>query len=155
MSKILNILIGISGSGKTTFAQANEQIKDSIVLSSDHLRGIIGGDEGNQAVNAEVFQTMKRMTDYFLSRGESVTIDATNLSVNSRSDFVKLGGKHSAEINCFFFDVSIETCMKRIETRKRKVSFNVVQRQAHRLERVSPSECNYSYIVDEMCEITS
>ena len=49
-------LIGVSGSGKSTFAKTH--FKPTEVLSSDYFRGLISDDENNQLVSAQAFETL-------------------------------------------------------------------------------------------------
>jgi predicted kinase len=80
----LYLLCGIPGSGKSTLAWALSS-NNVILLSSDSLRAIIGKDESDQAVSAQVFGTMEAMTEYFLRQGKDVAIDATNYNRKSRA----------------------------------------------------------------------
>ena len=50
----LVVLIGVSGSGKSTFARA--QFKSTEVLSSDFCRGLVSDDENDQASSSDAFR---------------------------------------------------------------------------------------------------
>jgi len=49
-------MIGVSGSGKSTFAK--RFFKPTEVLSSDYFRALISDDENNQLVTAQAFDTI-------------------------------------------------------------------------------------------------
>ena len=49
-------LMGVSGSGKTTFAK--QHFKATEVLSSDYFRALVSDDENNQQVTTQAFDTL-------------------------------------------------------------------------------------------------
>ena len=62
----LYILIGLPGSGKSTWAAMQ---KDCIVLSSDEYREKLFGDATDQAHNAEVFNALRKDVVKYLKAG--------------------------------------------------------------------------------------
>lgn len=52
----LVVLIGASGSGKSTFAHTH--FKDTEILSSDYFRGVVSDDEINQAATKDAFDVL-------------------------------------------------------------------------------------------------
>ena len=82
----LNLLIGPSGAGKTTFADFAG--KDT-VLSSDDMRIRLTGGIKDQSRNDDVFYAMRKLALANLECGISVVIDATNLRRRDRMAFVK------------------------------------------------------------------
>src|SRR5215831_404824 len=50
----LVVLMGVSGSGKSTFAR--RLFKTTEVLSSDYCRGLVSDDENNQAATKDAFE---------------------------------------------------------------------------------------------------
>ena len=47
------VLIGVSGSGKSTFAR--KHFKPTEILSSDYCRGLVSDDENSQVATKEAF----------------------------------------------------------------------------------------------------
>ena len=54
----LVVLVGVSGSGKSTFARRH--FKPTEVLSSDVCRGWVSDDDNNQAATADAFDCNNR-----------------------------------------------------------------------------------------------
>lgn len=124
MSELI-LLVSIPGAGKSTFAQ---RYSSEIVLSSDKLRGIVGTDESDQSVSGKVFSIMDVMTDYFLSQGKDVVIDATNTTRKARKEFVRIGRKNGAVISAYVFQVPLEVAKARNAARGRVVPDFVLDR---------------------------
>ena len=52
----LVVLIGVSGSGKSTFARAH--FRSTEVISSDFCRGLVCDDENDQSATPEAFELL-------------------------------------------------------------------------------------------------
>jgi len=79
------MLVGLAGSGKSTFARELMEGRDDIVyLSSDLLRLELYGDENNQENNGELFNEMAIRTRKYLNEGKHVIYDATNINRKKR-----------------------------------------------------------------------
>ncbi|HXJ56023.1 MAG TPA: AAA family ATPase, partial [Verrucomicrobiae bacterium] len=50
------VLIGVSGSGKSTFAR--KHFKPTEILSSDYCRGLVSDDENSQAATKDAFELL-------------------------------------------------------------------------------------------------
>jgi predicted kinase len=77
----LILLVGIPGSGKTTYAE--KYIKENpctVHLSSDKIRAELWGNEDTQGDNNEVFSLMQSRAIETLNNGQSVVYDATNIT---------------------------------------------------------------------------
>lgn len=85
---LLTIMVGPSGGGKSSWVEAN--CGDSIVLSSDVLRGVYCGSEADQSRNEDVFFALHKIARATLECGLPVTIDATNLKRKDRLACVAL-----------------------------------------------------------------
>lgn len=138
----LTILVGISGSGKSTYAKKQA---DQVVLSSDLFRAVIGKSEEDQTVSAEVFKTLKINCAYFLIQGKSVIIDATNKTKEDRAEFVAIAYKYGVDCEAIFFNLPLEKCKQNNLLRSRQVPERVIDNQFKRLEEPTFSE-GFSYI---------
>jgi predicted kinase len=101
----LNILIGCSGAGKSTFA--TKYLKDyptTIYLSSDQIRKNLTGDESSQHVNGQVFGIIKHEVDKNLKNGKSVMIDATSLNPKERRDYLDAARKYDVDAIAYVFE---------------------------------------------------
>jgi len=77
--KSLVVLIGVSGSGKSTFAE--QKFGPYEVISSDFCRALVSGDENNQAVSAEAFEVLHFIAGKRLAAGHLTVIDATHVEL--------------------------------------------------------------------------
>ena len=73
----LIVLIGASGSGKSTFAARH--FKPTEIISSDYCRGLVSDDETDQSATADAFDPGARHRGNRLKRPASTVIDATNV----------------------------------------------------------------------------
>src|SRR5688572_409236 len=63
----LVVLMGASGSGKSTFARTH--FKSTEIISSDFCRGLISDDENNQAATEDAFDLLHFLARKRLARG--------------------------------------------------------------------------------------
>ncbi|MEI6781482.1 MAG: AAA family ATPase, partial [Verrucomicrobiota bacterium] len=84
----LVVLIGASGSGKSSFARKN--FKPTEVLSSDYCRGLVSDDENSQAATNDAFEVLHFIAAKRLAAGKLVVVDATNAQSESRKPLVEL-----------------------------------------------------------------
>jgi len=84
----LVVLIGASGSGKSTFARRHFRATE--ILSSDVCRGLVSDDENDQAVTKEAFEVLHFIARKRLAAGKLTVIDATNVQPEARKPLVAL-----------------------------------------------------------------
>lgn len=130
----LILLVGIPGSGKTTFAEKYiKEHPNTVHLSSDRIRAELWGNEATQGDNNEVFSLMQSRAIEALNNGQSVVYDATNITRKDRSYIISLCPKF-ARIECYIIWASIETCIKRDAARERTVGKEVINRMLKRFQ---------------------
>ena len=115
----LNIMIGIPGSGKSSYAKKYLLTNNSVYLSSDDIRIELYGFE-DQTHNTEVFERMKRETLIALQNDFDVVYDATNLSKKRRSDIIKSAKMCDAEVNAYLCCTPINIILERNITRQER-----------------------------------
>jgi predicted kinase len=129
MSNII-LLLGISGSGKSTWAkkflQDNPQC---IYINADKMRLTITGDESNQDKNYQVFQTLEHMASYLMSLGKDLIIDNTNYNKKNRLIWNRLATAFNYNKEWIVFKTPLEQCILNNEKRERKVPIDVIKRQ--------------------------
>lgn len=131
MLPIIYFLVGISGSGKSTWAKCWARLKKAIVVSSDAIRAELFGDESVQANAALVFETAHRRVLNALKQGKNVIFDATNVTSWSRQallDKIAAEGIVAKKI-AVIFNISPRHAIQRQESRSRKVPADVIYRQ--------------------------
>jgi predicted kinase len=135
------LLVGLPGSGKSTWAESNVIPTVSGTLSSDALRGLLADDPDNQNIHALVFKVLRDLLRRRLELKRPVTyIDATNLTPRERRPYIKLAALFDAEIEAVFFDVPVEECIRRNRGRGRIVPDDVIRMLAAKLVPPTTSE---------------
>ena len=130
----LILLVGIPGSGKTTYAEKYiEENPNTVHLSSDKIRAELWGNEATQGDNNEVFSLMQSKAIDALNNGQSVIYDATNITRKDRSYIITLCPKF-AKIECHIIWAPIETCIERDTARERTVGKEVIDRMLKRFQ---------------------
>ena len=128
-------MVGASGSGKSTFAKnLVKEEPNTVYLSSDGLRAVIGKDEDDQSVSGQVFVHLRHSVEWLLKSGHTVVVDALNRNKKSRADFVKIARKLNKEIIAYTFNVPLEVAKQRNSQRDRKVPDSVIENQFKTLE---------------------
>lgn len=108
----LSILIGLPGSGKTSYAKKQMINSNTIYLSSDNIRVEMFGFE-DQTHNSEVFNEMNDRTYMALNKGYNVIYDATNLSKKRREQLIKKAKNEGNEVNAYLFCTPINIILER------------------------------------------
>src|SRR5438477_562349 len=83
----LVVLIGASGSGKSTFARTH--FRPTEVLSSDACRGMVADDENDQSATTEAFDILHYIAAKRLAAGRLTVVDATNVQSAARKPLVE------------------------------------------------------------------
>jgi predicted kinase len=130
----LCLTAGLPASGKSTWLR--EQALPA--LSSDTARALLTGDETNQNINRLVFRTLRRLCAARLAAGAAETwIDSTALTLWERRCWIRWAELHGCTIECAFFDVPLDECLRRNAARARIVPESALRAMAARL--VPPS----------------
>ncbi len=131
------ILVGLPGSGKTTYLERH----GIQALSSDAIRGILADDETDQTIHSRVFATIRFLIRHRLAIGRQVThVDATHLTLEERAPYIRLGAAYDCWVEAIFFDVPASICRERNQSRHRIVPEEAMKRMAERLVPPRPEE---------------
>ena len=84
----LVVLIGASGSGKSTFAR--KHFVPTEIISSDVCRGLVSDDESSFEATDDAFELVHFLARKRLSRQKLRVIDATNVQPHARKSLVAL-----------------------------------------------------------------
>jgi predicted kinase len=124
--KIIIILIGIPGSGKSTFAKNYvAENPDFVILSSDAMRAEFGKGEEDLTVTNLVFKILKQRVEYFMQNGTPIIIDATNMDIKSRKDYIQSAKKFQYNVVAYDFQCTKEQALQRNIERGAKGGRNV------------------------------
>lgn len=123
------MLVGLPGSGKSTFA-SQLQVYGWTVHSSDEIRAEILGDENDQSKQKDVFDELHRRVFSDLLSGKDVCYDATNLSYKRRAQFIRDLDRVVTNTYkvCIMAATPYSECLRRNARRKRVVPEEVIER---------------------------
>ena len=125
------LAIGLPGSGKTTWFRR----RGVTPLSSDLLRNILFDDVEEQRYQGLVFSTLRSLLRArLIARMPWNYVDATNLSVHERRQWIKMAKSFGYEVQAVFFDVPLEVCLERNRSRDRMVAEEVMRKMAEKLK---------------------
>jgi len=127
-------LIGISGSGKSTFAR--KHFKETEVLSSDRCRAIVSDDENNQAATEDAFELLHYIAGKRLKNGLLTVVDATNVQTESRASIIRLAREYHCIPVAIVLDIPERICEDRNDLRPdRSFGRHVIAQQRSQLKR--------------------
>ncbi|MGH2600831.1 MAG: polynucleotide kinase-phosphatase, partial [Dehalococcoidia bacterium] len=130
----LVMLIGASGSGKSTFARRH--FKATEVLSSDVCRGLVSDDENDQSATEDAFDVLHSIAAKRLAGGRLTVVDATNVQPESRRPLVELARRYHCLPVAVVFNLPEQLCRERNATRPdRDFGPQVIRRQTQQLRR--------------------
>ncbi len=129
------MLIGASGSGKSTFARRH--FKPTEVISSDFCRGLVADDENDQSASRDAFDVLHYIAGKRLAAGRRTVVDATNVQQDARRQLIDLARKHDVLPIAIVLDVPEEVCAERNATRTDRADMprRVIQRHTRELRR--------------------
>lgn len=118
---VVNVLVGLPGSGKSTTAKEmlmEHAPGETVRINRDNIRTAMFGAEyhkGNfpSKDEAQVTAVQVGLIEEALQKGKSIIDDNTNLGMRTVQDLVALANKHGAEVRFNYFDVPVEECKRR------------------------------------------
>ena len=130
----LVVLIGASGSGKSSFARAH--FKPTETLSSDFCRGLVSDDENNQAATKDAFDVLHYVAAKRLAAGRLTVVDATNVQAEARKPLVALAREFHCLPVAIVLDLPERVCLERNAARPdRDFGPHVVRNHARSLRQ--------------------
>jgi protein phosphatase len=130
----LVVLVGVTGSGKSTFARAH--FKPTEVISSDFCRGLVADDENDQSATSAAFELLHHIAGQRLKAGRLTVIDATNTQPEARRELVTLARDHDVLPVAIVLDLPEQLCAERNKSRPdRDFGAHVLRRQRGQLRR--------------------
>lgn len=130
----LVVLVGASGSGKSTFARRH--FKPTEIVSSDTCRGIVSDDENDQTASGPAFELLHFIVRQRLKAGLLTVVDATNVQAESRKPLVALAREFHVLPAAIVLDLPEKTCVERNAARPdRQFGPHVVRRHASSLRQ--------------------
>lgn len=130
----LVVLIGASGSGKSTFAA--KHFLPTEVISSDRCRALVCDDETDQGATSDAFDLVREIAGKRLKNRKLAVIDATNVRPADRKGWIELARQWHALPVAIVFDPGIDICIDRNKARPdRAFGAQTVQRMVSEVRR--------------------
>jgi len=142
------MMVGISGSGKSTMARdlLSQGFYD-IMVSSDDIREEIWGDASIQNRPDIIFNIAHERIIEALKDGKDVIFDATNLKVKDRKNLLdKISNIPNVENTCIIVYPHLEWCIENQDKRDRKVPEEVIRKQFKNFQLPTSDE-GWDYIL--------
>jgi predicted kinase len=141
MAKLI-IMVGISGSGKSTKAKEISERTGALIINRDKLREMLFGYTESNIHNyynlPDLYLKENQITSFqnylverALVKGNDVIIDNTNLKQSYINDFIKSFCKYKIEFELIESDLS--EAIKRDKSRTRSVGEEVIKKQFNNL----------------------
>jgi protein phosphatase len=128
------VLIGSSGSGKSSFARRH--FGPTEVISSDFCRGLVADDENDQTATVDAFAVLNFIAGRRLSQPRFTVVDATNVQREARRPLVQLAREHDLFPVAIVLDMPEAICQERNRSRQnRSFGPHVVRQQRAQLHK--------------------
>lgn len=151
MKRNMEILCGISCSGKSTYAHSKwlQDPLGTIVINRDKIReSLFGFTEGNVEyyyhhknfgkLEQLVSLQEEAMVRFAMGNDLNVILDATHLKYSYVNKWQKFSKNFNIEVR--YFDISLEKALERNAQRNRKVLESVIRDQYERYQRLKNEE---------------
>ncbi|MBS1713871.1 MAG: polynucleotide kinase-phosphatase [Armatimonadetes bacterium] len=130
----LIVLVGASGSGKSTFAR--KHFKGTEIVSSDACRGVVDDDENSLEATNDAFELVHFIVAKRLKRGKLTVVDATNVQPDARAPLIELARRFHAVPVAIVIDTPEQVCHARnAERPDRQFGPHVVRNHVRQLKR--------------------
>ncbi|MGB7280856.1 MAG: polynucleotide kinase-phosphatase [Candidatus Acidiferrum sp.] len=130
----LVVLIGASGSGKSTFAR--KHFLPTEVISSDYCRALVSDDENNLAATNDAFEILHFVAAKRLAAGRLTVADATNVKSEDRKPLIELARQYHCLPVAIVLNMPERVCQDRNQVRTdRRLGNHVAHNQLQNLRR--------------------
>lgn len=123
----LIVLVGASGSGKTTWAHAHFAAGE--IVSSDALRAVVGTGEADLDASVDAFAVLDAVVAARTRRQLTTVVDTLGLDQERRRATVGLGHSAGLPVIAIHFDTDPDVCRQRNRQRDRPVPANALASQ--------------------------
>jgi predicted kinase len=144
-SNICHFLIGVPGSGKSTFATALCKLGNYVIVSTDEIRAALYGNAAIQGNWNEVENQALENVENAIASGKGVIYDATNFKRTFRMDFLIKAEKQVKRDSvdfpvwiAWYLKTPIETCIEWNQKRDRQVPPEIIEAMSKSLSNFPP-----------------
>ncbi|MFM2268767.1 MAG: hypothetical protein RL757_2208, partial [Bacteroidota bacterium] len=130
----LVVLVGASGSGKSSFAK--RMFRRTEIVASDECRALVSDSETDQDATKDAFELLYFLVSKRLKNGLLTVIDATNVQKEARKQLVQLARDYHCLPVTIVLDLPEHVCMERTARREdRNFGNHVIRNQTTQLKR--------------------
>jgi predicted kinase len=125
------VLIGASGSGKSTWASA--RYRRTEIVSSDDLRGVVGSGPADLGASTDAFDLLERIVAARVGRGLPTVVDTLGLDATRRRTWHAAATAAGLPAVAVVLDTPGAVCRRRNAERDRPVPAGTLQDQVRRV----------------------
>jgi predicted kinase len=128
----VTMLSGLPGMGKDRYI--NRHCTNLPVISLDDIRRKHKLKPDDRSATGWVVQEAKEQAKVYLRRGEPFVWNATNITKQTRSQWIDLFVSYKARVNLIYIEVQYKDWLKQNSNREHPVPMNVLERMLGKLE---------------------
>jgi len=133
-SPCLVVLIGSSGSGKSTWAAGTFRARE--IVSSDRLRGMVGAGEDDRQAGTVAFSILEQIVAERMRRRLTTVVDTLGFDRDNRRRWVGLAHEVGLPAFAVVFDTPADQVRARNTERPRPIPKSVLDKQLSRFRAV-------------------
>lgn len=127
----LVVLAGAAGSGKSTWAA--HRYRPVEIVSSDHLRGIVGSGPADLDATVEAFALLDRIVEARTRRSLTTVVDTLGLESERRAGYLRLARSAGLPAVLVIMNTRATLCRERNRSRDRPVPATALTDQTRRV----------------------
>ena len=127
----LVVLVGASGAGKSTWATA--LYKPNEIVSSDHLRAVVGRGEQDLEASADAFALLDQIVAARLRRRLTTVVDTIGFNTERRRAYLQAARRVGIPAILVLFDTDPAQCRLRNQSRTRPIPAADLESQLRRM----------------------
>ncbi len=131
----LVVLVGASGSGKSTWAASHYRAPE--IVSSDALRGVVGSGPHDLDASADAFALLEAIISARLGRGLTTVVDTLGLDADRRRRWLSAARVAGMPAAVVLLDTPDEVCRRRNAERDRPLPARALAGQLARRREVA------------------
>lgn len=116
---VINIMIGLPRSGKTTFIE-NQKRKNDVIVSADRIRKLVYNERFYGPGESFVWGVREMMLRDLMEQELTIWIDETNTIIKRRKKIIKLANKFNYRVIGYAMTTNFRTCIERCKDISKK-----------------------------------